>query len=107
MNDNDSLKDDNLEQAMNAVAEVMEHTISTRLEGETPADKQVLIRATDVDRERWKNAAQKEGKSLAQFLRDTINEKVVEILDCTHPLEQRRIYPWAQICTRCNQRLTS
>ena len=30
MNDNDSLKDDNLEQAMNAVAEVMEHTISTR-----------------------------------------------------------------------------
>lgn len=107
MNDNDSLNSDNLEQAMNAVAEVMEHTISTRLEGETPADKQVLIRATDNDRERWKNAAQKEGKSLAQFLRDTINEKVVEILECSHPAEQRRTYPWAQFCLRCNQRINS
>jgi predicted HicB family RNase H-like nuclease len=105
MNDENTTNADNLEQAMNAVADVMEHTISTRLEGDNPADKQVLIRATDIDRERWKNAAQKEGKSLAQFLRDTINEKVVEILECSHPQEQRRVYPWAQFCLRCNQRL--
>jgi len=105
MNDEDDTTVDNLEQAMNAIADVMEHTISTRLEGDTPADKQVLIRATDIDRERWKNAAQKEGKSLAQFLRETINEKVTEILECSHPAELRRVYPWAQICTRCKQRL--
>ena len=105
MNDENAKNTDNLEQAMNAVADVMEHTISTRLEGDTPADKQVLIRATDIDRERWKNAAQKEGKSLAQFLRDTINEKVVEILECSHPAERRRIYPWAEFCLRCNQRI--
>ena len=42
---------------------------------------------------------------VSQFLRDTINEKVVEILECSHPQEQRRVYPWAQFCLRCNQRL--
>lgn len=96
---------DNLEQAMNHIADLMDHSISTKISGETPADKQVLIRTTDDDRERWKAAAQIRGMSLAEFLRDTINQKVVEILECIHPMDMRKSYPWSEFCLRCNKRL--
>jgi len=96
---------DNLEQAMYDIAESMDHSISTKISGDTPADKQVLVRTTDDDRERWKQAAQARGLSLAEFLRNTINEKVVEILDCAHPLDMRKSYPWSEFCLRCNRRL--
>lgn len=96
---------DNLEQAMNAIADVIDHTVSTKLSGDTPADKQVLIRTTDEDRERWKDAAQMRGLSLAEFLRDTINQKVIEILDCAHPQDMRKSYPWSEFCMRCNKRI--
>lgn len=106
MSDNEHVEQqDNLEQAMNAVADVMDHSISTRISGETPADKQVLIRTTDEDRERWKAAAQARGLSLAEFIRDTINERVVAILDCDHPQNMRKSYPWSEFCLRCNKRL--
>lgn len=97
--------EDNLEQAMNAVADIMDHTISTKISSDTPADKQVLVRTTDEDRERWKAAAQARGLSLAEFIRDTINSKVEEILDCVHPENMRKKYPWSEFCMRCNRRL--
>lgn len=97
--------EDNLEQAMNAVADIMDHTISTKISADTPADKQVLVRTTDEDRERWKAAAQARGLSLAEFIRDTINSKVEEILDCVHPENMRKKYPWSEFCMRCNRRL--
>jgi predicted HicB family RNase H-like nuclease len=98
-------KQDNLESAMNSTADIIEHTISTSLGADGPAEKQILIRASSEDHERWKAAAQREGKSLAQFIRETMNGEVVSILDCTHPINMRRYYPWAEFCLKCNQRL--
>lgn len=97
---------DNLVAAMNRVAETLDPVISTSItDDDGPANKQILIRATESDHERWKLAAEKSGQSLAQFIRETVNQKVTDILDCSHPIEQRRKYPWAEFCLRCNARL--
>lgn len=97
---------DNLVAAMNRVAETLDPVISQSIsDDDGPANKQILIRATEADHERWKRAAEKCGQSVAQFIRETVNTKVTDILDCSHPLEQRRKYPWAEFCLRCNARL--
>lgn len=70
-----------------------------------PANKQVLIRATDEDHERWKTAAAELGISLAEFVRDVCN-KAAGTTECQHPMEQRKIYPWMQRCMKCGKRLT-
>jgi len=70
-----------------------------------PANKQVLIRATDEDHERWKTAASELGISLAEFVRDVCN-KAAGTTECQHPMEQRKIYPWMQRCMKCGKRLT-
>lgn len=72
--------------------------------GET-VDKQVLIRASEHDRDRWKSAADKSGSTLSAWIRDSLNKAAAEALDCTHPLNSRRFYPWAEICLACNTRL--
>jgi hypothetical protein len=99
-------EEDNVEVAMNKVAETMEFTVSTNLGEDGPSNKQIIVRTTDGDHERWKMAAQKEGKSMSQFIRDVVNEKVVDVLDCAHPIELRRYYPWAEFCLKCNSRLS-
>ena len=97
---------DNIEAAMHEVAEGMDLTVSTKVsDDDGPADKQILIRATEHDRERWKRAAEVEGVSLSALIRSTMNTKVTEILDCTHPLQFRKSYPWAEFCTKCDMRL--
>ena len=72
--------------------------------GET-VDKQVLIRASEYDRDRWKSAAEKSGTTLSSWIRDSLNKTAAEALDCVHPLNSRRFYPWAEICLACNTRL--
>jgi len=74
-------------------------------EDDGPADKQVLIRTTEPERERWKQAAEKLQVSLSQFIRDTLNDKSTSLLDCSHPVDQRRFYPWAEFCLKCDTRL--
>ena len=102
----DPAHDDNIEAAMAQVAEDMDLTVSTRVsDDDGPADKQILIRATESDRERWKRAAEVEAVSLSALIRSTMNTKVTEILDCTHPLQFRKSYPWAEFCTKCDMRL--
>ena len=97
---------DNVEAAMHEIAEDLDLTVSTRVsDDDGPADKQILIRATEHDRERWKRAAEVEGVSLSALIRSTMNTKVTEILDCTHPLQFRKSYPWAEFCTKCDMRL--
>tara|TARA_Y100001951_G_scaffold5310_1_gene3423 strand:- start:153 stop:593 length:441 start_codon:yes stop_codon:yes gene_type:complete len=97
---------DNVEAAMHEVAEGMDLTVSTKVsDDDGPADKQILIRATEHDRERWKRAAEVEAVSLSALIRSTMNTKVTEILDCTHPLQFRKSYPWAEFCTKCDMRL--
>lgn len=91
---------------MDKVAQTLNPTVSTiSKEDDGPADKQVLIRTTEPERERWKQAAAKEGVPLSQFIRDVLNTRARELLECTHPTDQRRYYPWAEFCLKCNTRL--
>jgi hypothetical protein len=43
---------------------------------------------------------------LSQFIRETLSDKAKDLLDCSHPFEMIRIFPWAQLCTKCGKRLT-
>ena len=98
---------DNIEAAMHDLAEDMDLTVSTKVsDDDGPADKQILIRATESDRERWKRAAAKAEMSLSALIRETMNIKVTDILDCSHPMEFRVKYPWAEFCTKCDVRLS-
>lgn len=97
---------DNVEAAMHDLAEGMDLTVSTKVsDDDGPADKQILIRATEHDRERWKRAAEVAEMSLSALIRETMNLKVADILDCSHPPEFRVSYPWAEHCKKCGSRL--
>ena len=97
---------DNVEAAMHDLAEGMDLTVSTKVsDDDGPADKQILIRATEHDRERWKRAAEVAEVSLSALIRETMNAKVADILDCSHPMEFRQSYPWSEHCTKCGSRL--
>lgn len=96
-----------MEAAVEKVAETTSKARSSNIGSKAgePASKQVLIRANEVDHERWKEAALKEGVSLSEFIRDCLNNRAKDILDCSHPLNQRRYYPWSEMCLACGQRL--
>lgn len=70
-----------------------------------PTVKQVMIRATPEDHERWKRAAELDGKTMSDFIRDTVNSATSELLDCTHPVQFRKVYPWSETCIKCGTRL--
>lgn len=70
-----------------------------------PTQKQVIIRATEKDHERWKKTAEIKGLSMAEMIRELCNKYASETLDCQHPLEFRKSYPWAIICKKCNTRM--
>jgi hypothetical protein len=94
---------DNLEAAMDVVAETIAPTRKSKTgakDGEV-AGKQVLIRATDDDHARWKEAAERKGVSMAELIRDAVNDVVKELLDCSHPSNMKRFYPWATTCLQC------
>jgi len=91
---------------MDKVTETLNPTVSTISKNDDgPADKQVLIRTTEPERNRWKQAAAKEGVPLSQFIRDLLNARATELLECSHPVNQRRYYPWAEFCLKCDTRL--
>ena len=98
---------DNLQAAMDKVVESTDLTITpdTGSEPGRPASAQVLIRTTEAERDRWKLAAEASGKSLTEFARELLSGAAAEVLDCQHPLNQRRYYPWAEFCLRCGIRL--
>jgi predicted DNA-binding protein len=99
-------KPDNIVAAMDKVAEVITPEISNKLsDDDGPADKQTLIRATAADQERWKLAAKREGQTLSAFIRDALNAKTGNILDCAHPEEELLRYPWSVTCQKCGTRL--
>ena len=96
---------DNLEMAMSEVAESIKPTRKPKTgakDGE-PAAKQVLLRATEDDHARWKEAAERKGVSMAEFIRDAVNVFAKELLDCPHPSNMKRFYPWATTCLQCGQ----
>lgn len=95
--------DDNLDAAMGRVAESLEPTVQPR--SDEALTQQVLCRASEVDHRRWKDAAGRLGVSMAEFIRMSCNAKAADVLDCPHPLNQRRWYPWAEFCLACGLRL--
>jgi predicted HicB family RNase H-like nuclease len=98
---------DNVEAAMDKVASSIKMTRKSNtgsVPGE-PAQKQVMVRATDADHEKWKKAAETEGKSMAEFIRDACNEASKNSLECQHPKEFRKVYPWSEFCLKCNHRI--
>lgn len=97
---------DNLVAAVAREAESKDKSISTEISPEDgPADKNILIRLSAKDRERWKQAADKMGLTVSQMIRDTVNAKVTDVIDCSHPINQRRYYPWSEFCLACGTRL--
>ena len=97
--------EDNLEIAMNDVAENIEPTRKRNTGSKTgdPAAKQVLLRASDNDHARWKEAADRKGVSMAEFIRDAVNAATSSLLDCSHPSGMKRFYPWATTCLQCGE----
>lgn len=100
---------DNLEAAMDKVAETTSLGRSSNVGSEPgdPAQRQVLIRATASDHDRWKQAAASQGVSLSEFIRDCLNARTKELLDCQHPIGMRKVYPWSETCMACGERLRS
>ena len=100
-----------IQEAMNNVAESMKpedmsiKPVAPVEEGDSPADKQVIVRLTLEERENWKAAAEKNEQTLSSFIRELCNARAEELLVCSHPVNQRRFYPWAEFCLRCNSRL--
>lgn len=68
-------------------------------------DKQVLVRVSESQRERWQRAADADGCSVSDWLRQMADGRYREIFECVHPLEARRSYPWSEFCDRCGVRL--
>lgn len=66
---------------------------------------QVLIRATPESHQRWKDAAAKLGVSMAEFVRSAADKAASELLDCPHPVTNRRWYPWSETCLKCGNQL--
>ena len=66
---------------------------------------QVIVRVPGFTRDRWKDAAEKSGVSMSEFIRVSTDVKASMILDCPHG--SRRVYPWAQFCNDCGARLSS
>ncbi len=98
--------EDNIEAAMGKVAESMTMSVSKNIEEDgEPAQKQVLFRASEREHRRWKQAADANKLSMAEFIRETMNKAADAVLDCPHPISKRKIYPWANICTVCRARL--
>jgi predicted HicB family RNase H-like nuclease len=100
-------QEDNIEAAMAKVAENLTLTRKANtgsVPGE-PAQKQVMVRASDIDHARWKRAAEKSGTSMAEFIRDAVNVAAKNALECEHPVEMRKSYPWSEFCLKCNSRI--
>ena len=98
--------ENNLAMAMDKVLDAEGVAVSTELDADNgPAGKQILIRIPEKDRERWKQASEITGQTMSQLIRDSVNNSVAGILDCQHPINRRRYYPWAEFCLECGQRL--
>lgn len=107
---------DNLEVAMNKVAEDLTPTRSRSVgkkkksedgtELSSTAQEQVLFRASTEDKQKWEECAKHLGISMAEFLRVSANEKVDNTMKgCEHPLSFRRSFPWMEECLKCGVRL--
>ena len=83
----------------------LEETLDPEVEVDDTRDKQVLIRVSETQRDQWQEAAEADGQSVSEWLRQMADSRWREIFSCTHPLEHRQIYPWSEFCLKCGVRL--
>lgn len=72
---------------------------------EESRDKQVLIRVSETQRDQWAAAAEADSCSVSEWLRQMADTRWREIFSCTHPLDERQVYPWAEFCLKCGTRM--
>lgn len=77
----------------------------TMSEAEESKTAQILVRISEEERDEWKSAAEKEGVSMSDLIRNSVAPVVQEILYCLHPEEFRLVYPWSEFCKKCDTRL--
>jgi hypothetical protein len=98
--------DNNLEAAVRHVVESTELTIQPiNKTDDGPSNASVLIRTTEQDRDRWREAAAAAGMTLSAWIRSLLNAEASNMLDCSHPMNMVRFYPWSQMCLKCGKRL--
>lgn len=99
--------DDNLSAAMEKVAEnvSMGRRSNTGSKPGEPAQKQVIVRTSEASHDRWKQAAEIQGVSLAEFIRALADAEAKRLLECTHPEQFVVRYPWLTKCKKCGERL--
>lgn len=97
----------NMSAAMNKVAETLNLNRKKNTGSKTgePAQRQVLLRASAEDHDRWKKTAELRGVALSELIRELCNIAAQEALDCIHPAEFRKTYKWSDTCLKCNTRL--
>lgn len=95
--------DKDLQEAIDQTLDNTDLTINPPTNGN--AKQQVLIRATEEEHQNWKTAANHLGISMSEYIRSCANTRATELLDCQHPINSRRWYPWAEFCLKCGQRL--
>lgn len=100
-------------EAMNEVVSEMtdiniKPVMPTDAEAGSPADKQVLIRCTEEERESWKKAAESNKETLASYVRRVLNGDARTAMHCQHPKGNVKFYPWAKpefFCLSCSLRI--
>ena len=95
----DEVKRAKIEAALNQTLVEDEETV------EETRDKQVLIRVSETQRDQWQAAAEADGLSVSEWLRQMADARWREIFSCTHPIEMRQVYPWSEFCLKCGVRL--
>jgi len=100
-------EEDNLNSAVDHVAETMKLSRVSNIGSKpgAPASKQVLIRAIEGDHLRWKEAAEKSGVTLSEFIREALNAAAKDLLECSHPLEYRRWNLRGERCLKCGMKI--
>jgi len=86
-----------------AIEAVLQDEVEERVEG--PRDKQVLIRVSELQRDKWQKAAEADNLSVSEWLRSMADFRHREIFECLHPIASRRSYPWSEHCMDCGARL--
>lgn len=90
-----------------AVESVVEGVLASPVveESDETRDRQVLIRVSESQRDRWQQCADADGLSVSEWLRQMADARFREVFTCQHPLDQRRSYPWSELCLECGTRL--
>lgn len=73
-----------------------------------PADKQLLVRCTEAEKDLWKKAAVANNETMAAYVRRVLNEDAQKSTTCSHPRHQVKVYPWGSppfFCLVCKTRI--